>query len=163
MDFSGLVKGEQMMAAQSLSTTQTVPGKSETNEVSKQRLWLGRVLSGLAVLFFLMDGGMKLFKPVFVVEATVKLGYPESTIVGIGVALLASTLLYVIPRTSMLGAILLTGYLGGAVASNVRVGTPLFNLAFPLFFAALVWAGLWLRDRRLEQLLPLTGKRLARS
>jgi DoxX-like family len=99
---------------------------------------------------------MKLFKPVFVVQATVKLGYPESTIVGIGIALLVCTLLYAIPRTAVLGAVLLTGYLGGAVASNVRVGAPLFNVAFPIVFATLVWGSLWLRDRRLEQLLPLT-------
>jgi len=82
-------------------------------------------------------------------------GYPESTIVGIGIALLASTFLYVIPRTSILGAILLTGYLGGAVASNVRAAAPLFNILFPVVFAALVWGGLWLRDQRLRQLLPL--------
>jgi hypothetical protein len=110
-------------------------------------------MSALAALFLFMDGGMKLFKPPVVVQATVQLGYPESTIVRIGIALLASTLLYVIPRTSVFGAILLTGYLGGAVASNVRVAMPLFNILFPVVFAALVWGGLWLRDRRLGQLL----------
>lgn len=128
----------------------------EPNPISARRIWAGRILSGLATVFFVMDGVMKLLKPAPVVEATVKLGYPESMIAGIGIALLASTLLYVIPRTTVLGAILLTGYLGGAVASNVRAGTPLFNVAFPSFFAGLVWCGLWLRDRRLEQLLPLT-------
>ena len=125
----------------------------QTAPVSKGSLWAGRVMSALAALFLFMDGGMKLFKPPVVVQATVQLGYPESTIVGIGIALLASTLLYVIPRTSLFGAILLTGYLGGAVASNVRVATPLFNILFPVVFAALVWGGLWLRDRRLRQLL----------
>ena len=110
-------------------------------------------MSALAALFLFMDGGMKLFKPPIVVQATVQLGYPESTIVGIGIPLLASTLLYVIPRTSLFGAILLTGYLGGAVASNVRVATPLLNILFPVVFAALVWGGLWLMDRRLRQLL----------
>src|SRR5262249_47382563 len=119
----------------------------QTAPVSKGSLWAGRVMSALAALFLFMDGGMKLFKPPVVVQATVQLGYPESTIVGIGIALLASTLLYVIPRTSLFGAILLTGYLGGAVASNVRVATPLFNILFPVVFAALVWGGLWLRDR----------------
>jgi len=112
-------------------------------------------MSAFAALFLLMDGGMKLFKPPVVIQATVQLGYPESTIVGIGIALLASTFLYVIPRTSILGAILLTGYLGGAVASNVRAAAPLFNILFPVVFAALVWGGLWLRDQRLRQLLPL--------
>jgi len=110
-------------------------------------------MSALAALFLFMDGGMKLFKPPVVIQATEQLGYPESTIVGIGIALLASTFLYVIPRTSLFGAILLTGYLDGAVASNVRVATPLFNILFPVVFAALVWGGLWLRDRRLRQLL----------
>ncbi|HXJ44938.1 MAG TPA: DoxX family protein, partial [Bryobacteraceae bacterium] len=91
--------------------------------LSTSKLWTGRILSAIAVLFCLMDGGMKLFKPPFVVAATVQLGYPESSIVGIGVILLACTALYAIPRTAILGAILLTGYLGGAVASNVRAGT----------------------------------------
>jgi hypothetical protein len=87
--------------------------------VSNTQLWAGRIVSGFAVLFFLMDGVMKLMKPDVVVKATVQeLGYPESEIVGIGVLLLACTLLYVIPRTSILGAILLTGYLGGAIASR---------------------------------------------
>ena len=147
------------MTAQSASTTIETPlMKADSKAISKNRLWSARILSGLAVVFFVMDGGMKLFRPTFVVEATVKLGYPESTIVGIGLVLLASTLVYVIPRTSVLGAILLTGYLGGAVASNVRAGTPLFNVVFPIFFASLVWGGLWLRNRRLELLLPLTSK-----
>src|SRR6266566_10163074 len=98
---------------------------------SKQRIWASRILAALSVLFLLMDGGMKIFKPPFVVEATVRLGYPESTIVGIGVVVLVCTVLYVIPRTAVLGAILLTGHLGGAVASNVRAGTPVFNVVFP--------------------------------
>jgi len=123
---------------------------------SKASLWAGRILSTLAVLFFVMDGVMKLFKPAFVVAATLQLGYPESMIVGIGATLLLCTLLYVIPRTAVLGAILVTGYLGGAVASNVRAGTHLFNIAFPVIMACLVWAGLWLRDRNVRSLLPLT-------
>jgi len=120
---------------------------------STPRIWISRILSGVAVLFLLMDGGMKLLKPPFVVKSTVQLGYPESTIVGIGVVLLLCTLLYVIPRTSVLGAIFLTGYLGGAAASNVRAATPLFNIAFPLLFAVLIWAALVLRNRRLESIL----------
>jgi hypothetical protein len=127
-------------------------------EISKKRIWAGRILSGLAALFLAWDGAMKLFKPPFVVKATLQLGYPESTIVGIGITLLACTLLYIIPRTSVLGAILLTGYFGGAVASNIRTGQPVFNVLFPIVFGSLVWGGLLLRDRRLEPLLPFTTK-----
>jgi len=126
--------------------------------ISKSRLWLGRMMSGLPALFLLVDGGMKLFKPRVVVEATVQLGYPESVIVGVGVVLLASTLLYLFPRTAILGAILSTGYLGGAVASQVRVRAVSFNIILPVLLSALLWGGLWMRDRRLQQLLPLTSK-----
>jgi hypothetical protein len=115
--------------------------------------WGGRILSGLVVLFCAMDGVMKLMKPAPVVTATVQMGFPESEIVGIGVVLLACTLLYAIPRTSILGAVLLTGYLGGAVASQVRIGAPPFSMAFPLIFAALAWGGLWLRDDRVRKLI----------
>lgn len=124
---------------------------------SKKSLWAGRILSTLVVLFFLMDSIMKLWKPAFVVQATEKLGYPESTIVGIGLALLVSTLLYVLPRTSVLGAVLITGYLGGAVATQVRV-EDWADVPFPIVFAALAWLGLWLRETRLRDLLPLAVK-----
>jgi hypothetical protein len=97
---------------------------------------------------------MKLVKPAPVVEATVRLGYPESVILGLGVVLLLCTALYLIPRTSFLGAILLTGYLGGAVATQVRVGDGLFPIFFPVILGALLWAGLFLRDDRLRVLLP---------
>ena len=115
-------------------------------------------MSGLPVLFLLVDSGMKLFKPTVVVEATKQLGYPESAIVGIGLVLLISTFLYLIPRTTILGAILLTGYLGGAVATHVRVSAVLFNIIFPAIFGGLLWAGLWLRDRRLQALIPLRAQ-----
>src|SRR6476646_1801380 len=105
---------------------------AKTNELSRKRLWAGRVLTGLAGAFLIFDGSMKLFKPPVVVEATVRLGYPESTIIGIGIVLLACTLLYLIPRTSILGAILVSGYLGGAVATNVRAEQPVFNIVFPV-------------------------------
>lgn len=100
----------------------------------------GWILSGLAALFFLLDGGMKLAKPPEVVKPTVELGWPESSIVGLGVVLLACTLLYLWPRTAVLGAVLLTGYLGGAVATHVRVGGPVFNILFPVVFGCFVWA-----------------------
>src|SRR5712692_4437328 len=104
-----------------------------------KRLWGSRIMSGLPALFLLVDGAMKLFKPAVVVEATVQLGYPESAIVSIGLVLLASTVLYLVPRTAILGAVLLTGYLGGAAATHVRVGAGLFNILFPVFFGALLW------------------------
>ncbi len=126
---------------------------------TRMSLWAGRVISGLVAVFLLVDGVMKLVKPAFVVNATMLLGYPESTIVGMGIALTASTVLYVIPRTAILGAILLTGYLGGAVATHVRVGEAWWStVPFPVLFGVLVWGGLWLRDERLRQLLPLIGE-----
>jgi len=117
---------------------------------SRAALWTGRVLTGLASTFLIVDGAMKLFKPQVVVEATRELGYPEASIVGIGLTLLASTILYLIPRTSVLGAILLTGYLGGAVATHVRVGAGAFNVLFPVLVGTIVWAGLTLRNDRVR-------------
>jgi len=130
------------------SDIQTIP-------ISKKALWIGRVISALPILFLLMDGVMKLFKPAIVVETTVKLGYSETVIVPLGIVLLVSTVLYVIPRTSVLGAILLTGYLGGAVATHVRVGEGWFPISFPIIFGVLIWGGLWLRDTRMRALIPL--------
>jgi hypothetical protein len=130
---------------------------------SKSATIAGRIISILATLFFLADAIMKLVKPAPVVEATVRLGYAESMIGGIGIALLISAILYAIPRTSILGAILLTGYLGGAVASNVRAQQIAFNTLFPAVFGALVWLGLWLRDPRLRCLMPVTEPGLGRQ
>lgn len=127
--------------------------------VSKKMLWAGRILSALAALFLLFDGVAKLFKPAPVVEATVQLGYPESVLLGLGIVLTACTILYLIPRTSVLGAILLTGYLGGAVATHVRVGESLFSVLFPVLFGVLIWGGLFLREPRLRALLPLRSAR----
>jgi len=130
------------------SSTQTTP-------VPKSTIWAGRIISALPVLFLLMDGVMKLVKPRVVVEATVRLGYPESVILGLGIVLITSTVLYIIPATSVLGAILLTGYLGGAVATHVRVGEGLFSVLFPVMVGVLIWLGLYLRDGRLRALVPL--------
>jgi DoxX-like family len=118
-------------------------------------LWAGRFVSGLPALFLLVDGAMKLAKPAIVVETTVKLGYAESVIFPLGIVLLACTSVYVIPRTSVLGAILLTGYLGGAVATHVRAGNGFFTISFPVILGALLWSGLYLRDARLRALIPL--------
>jgi hypothetical protein len=123
---------------------------------SKAVLWTGRVLSAVAALFLLLDGAMKLVKPEPVLTATAHLGYPESVLTGMGITLIACTLLYVFPRTAILGAILLTGYLGGAVASHLRAGDPLFPMLFPAIVGGFVWGGLWLRDARLRALLPVT-------
>jgi DoxX-like family len=103
----------------------------------------------------IFDGVTKAIKVPQVVEATVRVGFPENAVVGIGIALLVATALYVIPQTSVLGAILLTGYLGGATATNVHAGTGVFNTCFPIVFGVLVWLGLYLRDSRLRTLIPL--------
>ncbi len=121
----------------------------------RAKVWTGRVLTTLPVLFLLMDGIMKLFKPEIVVKSTEELGYNESVIVPLGIVLLASTVIYVIPRTAMLGAILLTGYLGGAVATHVRAGTGAFSILFPVVFGAMIWGGLYLRDAKIRRLIPL--------
>src|SRR6185295_6609246 len=99
---------------------------------SKGRVWAGRILSGLPVLFLLFDAVFKFFKPAPVIEATTKMGYSLDTIIPLGVVLLACTILYIIPSTAILGAILLTGYLGGAVASHVRMGEGWFPISFPI-------------------------------
>jgi DoxX-like family len=126
---------------------------------SKKRLWTGRIMTGFAALFLFADGVAKLFKPAPVVEGTVTLGYPESVIVPLGIVLVSCTILYAFPRTSVLGAILLTGYLGGAVATHVRVGDPLFtHVLFPVYLGLLIWGGLYLRDGRMPQLIPLRSR-----
>lgn len=120
-------------------------------------VWAGRVLSALAVVFLAFDGAIKLTRVPAVLDATVQLGFPLSSIVPIGLTLLACTLIYVIPRTSVVGSVLLTGYLGGAVAAQVRVGHPLFETVFPIIVATVVWAGVFLRDSRARALLAPRG------
>ncbi len=140
------------------TTTTMHPSNSnaQSASLSKGTLWAGRVMSGLPALFLFVDGVGKLVKPAPVVEGTLQLGYPESVLLGLGIVLLACTVLYVIPRTAILGAILLTGYLGGAIATHVRVGSPLFShMLFPVYIAVLLWGGLYLRDERLRALIPL--------
>ena len=137
-----------------MTQTNVNEGIADIRMISNTQLWAGRIVSGLAALFLLWDGVMKLLKPDVVVKATRNLGYPESDIVGIGVLLLACTLLYVFPRTGILGAILLTGYLGGAIASQVRIQASWFNVIFAFGMACLVWGGLWLRDIRVRKFLP---------
>ena len=134
--------------------------RAESLHSSKSSRWIGLIVSGLPALFLLIDGVMKLFKPAVVVDGTVKLGYSEGVIVPLGIVLVACTILYLIPVTSVLGAILITGYLGGAVATHVRIGNPMLSHAlFPVYVGALLWLGLWLRDARLRALLPITTRR----
>ena len=136
------------MTAQTFSSEPTI-----NPALTKSRLWAGRIVSGFAALFLLFDGVTKLFKPSFVVDATVRLGFPESAIVGIGILLTACTVIYLIPRTSILGAVLVTGYLGGAVAIQLRAGSSAFETVFPVLIGILVWGGLRLRDNRVKELL----------
>lgn len=147
------------MTAQSISMAPepSVLSTGKTAALVGARLWGGRLLTGAAALFLLMDGSMKLFKAPVVVETTVQLGYPESTVIGIGLVLLACTLLYLIPRTAVIGAMLLTAYLGGAVATHVRVSAPAGNILFPVMLGVFVWGGLVLRDANVRRLLPVVS------
>ena len=130
-----------------------------TAPASQKKHWAGRSISALVVLFLLLDSAVKLMKLPPAVEGTARLGYPVSLVLPIGIVLLICVVLYVIPSTSVVGAILLTGYLGGAVASNVRIGNPLFGyVLFPVYVAVLLWTGLLLRDDRLRELVPLRSE-----
>jgi DoxX-like family len=132
-----------------------VQPRTEGNTISKERLWTGRIISLPVVLFLLFDSITKVMKVRAVLKASTQLGYPTGTIFTIGVILLVCTAFYIIPQTAVLGAVLLTGYLGGAVASNLRIGNPMFNTFFPIAFAILVWAGIFLREPRLSAVIPL--------
>jgi hypothetical protein len=125
---------------------------------SAPQLWTGRVLSGIVILFFVMDGAMKFVAPAPVIDTTAALGWPTdpATLATLGVLALVPTALYAWPRTAILGAILLTGYLGGAVATHVRIGSPLFSrILFGVYLGVLMWGGLWLRDPRVRAVLPI--------
>ena len=127
---------------------------TQLKPASKKMLWTGRILTILVVLFLLFDCSIKILQVRAAMEGTMQLGYPASTVLPIGIILLICTILYIIPRTSLLGAVLLTGYLGGAVASNVRVSHPLLGYTlFPVYIGVLVWTGLILRDARLRAFL----------
>ena len=126
--------------------------------VSTRALWAGRILSSLAILFLIFDGMIKL-PPLEIVTATMKeLGYPttDSFARFLGIVTLACTALYAWPRTALLGAVLLTGLFGGAIATHLRIGSPLFSHAlFGLYLGILVWGGLWLRDERVRRVMPV--------
>jgi hypothetical protein len=127
---------------------------ASTEGPSRKALWTGRVLTGLAGLFLLVDGGFKLVMSPEAVAGTAELGWPVNVVRGLGVLELFLLVIYLIPRTAVLGAVLWTGYLGGAIATHLRVGNPLFShTLFPIYVAVLIWGGLWLRDRRVRALL----------
>jgi hypothetical protein len=129
----------------------------ETAPVSTPALWMGRVLSGVVILFMLFDGAIKLVPWPVVTESMDRIGYGSSETLArtLGAITIACTVLYAIPPTSILGAILLTGYLGGAITSHLRIDSPLFShVLFGFYLGLMVWGGLWLRDRSLRTLIP---------
>ncbi|HEY0591057.1 MAG TPA: DoxX family protein [Thermoanaerobaculia bacterium] len=141
------------------SSLSTPIDRPATTASAARPLWAGRVLSALAVLFLAFDAIGKLTRPEAVVTGTTSLGYPESVILPLGLIQVALLVLYLLPRTSVLGALLWTGYLGGAVATHVRLLHPLFShILFPVYVALLLWGGLWLRDRRVRAILPVAHR-----
>src|SRR5947209_8325139 len=127
---------------------------SQPAPLSKKAIWSGRIMSGLPVLLLVFSATLKFLRPAFMLQTFAHLGIPERLVFPLGVLELTCTIIYLIPRTSVLGAILLTGYLGGAIATHVRIGEPYYT-QFGL--GVLVWLGLYLRDARLRALLPLRG------
>ena len=136
--------------------------RSETQipPVSKTTLRAGRILTAIPVLFLLFDGLGKVMKVAPVMEACAQLEVPERVVPGLGVVLIVATLIYAIPQTSVLGAIVLTGYLGGATWTHVRMGGPVFPIVFPSLVAAMIWGGLLLREPRLRALFPVRRQTL---
>jgi hypothetical protein len=153
-------EGQQMTAQNFEIIDGATPTNAENAPVSRPARWLGRILSGIVILFMLFDGAIKLVPWPIVTETMDRMGYgsSENLARSLGAISLVCTVLYAVPPTSILGAILLTGYLGGAMASHVRIGSPLFShLLFGFYLGVMVWGGLWLRDRGLRTLIPLRG------
>ena len=132
------------------SVTQTV-----TNSTSKVSLWAGRIMGALAILFLIFDDVVKVMQMPQAVEPTMKFGYAASMVLTLGVIELACLVLYIIPRTAVFGAILMTGYLGGAIATQMRMGAEPFSIVFPIIIGALIWGALFLRDSQLRTLVPV--------
>ena len=128
---------------------------TQSDSPSKGIFWAGWILTGLVAAFLLLDSALHFSVPPPVVDAFSRLGIPLAVSHTIAILLLASVVLYLIPNTSVLGAILITGYLGGAIAIHLRAGSTPFEIVFPAIFAALAWTGIWLREPRLRALLPL--------
>jgi hypothetical protein len=135
-----------------METTNTLQSQALSH---KSALWTGRIITGVITLFLLVDAVMKVVKSGPAIEGSVQLGWPEAAVQPIGIVLLLATILYVIPHTSILGAIILTGYLGGATAVMVRAMQPGHPYFFPVVFGILVWVGIFLRDEKLRTLIPL--------
>ena len=130
------------------------PISAAKSEPTTRAVWTGRVLSGLAIAFLTFDAALKLARVDAAVQSTTELGYPASSLLLIGVIEVVCLIVYLVPRTAVLGAVLWTGYLGGAIATHVRVENPLFtHVLFPIYVAALIWGGLWLRDARVRGML----------
>ena len=140
-----------------METTATLAAPADNTRL---KLWAGRILSGVSILFFTMDGGLKVLRPQMMIDMSPpSLGWPPETglMILLGSLLLISTALYAYRRTSVLGAILLTGYLGGAIASHLRVGDPVFShTLFGAYLGVMAWGGLWFRNPQLRRLIPLT-------
>jgi hypothetical protein len=149
--------GDHHMTTASIGNSAAAVEQSSANvkTQSKELLWTGRVLTGLTILFTLFDAAGKFAMWPKVSEAFVRLGLPLSTAKSIGTLLLVSTILYAIPRTAVLGAVLLTGFLGGAVAIQMRAGTPVFETVFPVIFGIIAWGGVYLRDCGLRRVFPV--------
>jgi hypothetical protein len=129
---------------------------------NRKALWAGRIVSGLAAAFMTMDAMVKVLQLPVAVEGTIKLGYAPGIVLWLGLIQVAMLALYLVPRTAVLGAILWTGYLGGAVATHVRLDNPLFShVLSPTYVAAFLWCGLWLRDPRVRAILPYSSAKPA--
>ncbi|MBN8209015.1 DoxX family protein [Bacillus sp. NTK071] len=125
------------------------------NTMSRGRIWVAKLMSGIVILFMILDSMSKFFKPTSVVEGTIALGYSEHHLLVIGILGFVSAVLYALPRSSILGAVLLTGYFGGAISTHIRLDNPLFtHTLFPVYLAILAWGGIWLRDAKLRELFP---------
>jgi hypothetical protein len=138
----------------SIRAASTVTSTAASTASSGPRRWPGRVLTGIPAAFLVFDAAIKLAHPSFVVAASARIGVPAELSVVLGVILAACVALYLVPRTAPLGAVLLTGYLGGAVLTHLRIGDPLIShTLFPIYVGALLWAGLYLRDDRVRRLV----------
>jgi hypothetical protein len=144
-----------MQLAQTLTALDTLTDRTPAPvTASRKRLWTGRIISGVAVLFLVVDTLFKVTLSSAAVEGTTQLGYPAGSILTIGLIEAACLIAYLVPRTAILGAVLWTGYLGGAIATHLRLDNPLFtHQLFPIYVAALLWGGLYLRDRRVRALI----------
>jgi len=137
------------------AVTQVNPMSNVGGSDSKALLWAGRILSAIVILFSAFDGIMKVIQEPHVMAASAEFHFTGDQIVLIGALMLVCTVLYAIPRSAVLGAILLTGYLGGAVLANLHVGHPVFECIFPIIFGVLAWGAIFIREPRLRELLPL--------